>query len=95
MSLRRFGLSDLLSSRNFYIIAAGNGNTRFKTIWTSKAFDRPELMVMRTFDQRRFSFVRVLGLANLVIWSNRRKKLQKNCKFIWRVRRIDLSLRRN
>ena len=30
-------------------------------------FDRSELMVMRTFNQRRFSFVRVLGYVNPVI----------------------------
>jgi hypothetical protein len=70
----------LLSSRNFYIIAAGDGNTRFETIWTSKAFDRPELMVMRTFDQRRFSFMGVLGYVNPVILSNRRKNYKKTIK---------------
>ena len=41
-------------------------------------FDRSELMVMRTFDQRRFSFVRVLGYDNFVILSNRRRNSRNN-----------------
>ena len=43
-------------------------------------FDRSELMVMRTFNQRRFSFFRVLGYVNPVILSSHRRKFKKNCK---------------
>ena len=35
---------------------------------------------MRTFEEWRFSFFRVLGLANLVILSNRRKNYKKTIK---------------
>ena len=57
MSLRRFGLSDLLNPLGFYIIAASDGRIHRKPSGLVKPyFDRLELMVMRTSEERRFSF---------------------------------------
>ena len=58
MSLRRFGLSDLLSPLGFYIIAAGDGIIHCKPSGLVKhLFDRSEVMVMRIFEEWRFSFL--------------------------------------